>query len=188
MTMHLERIAPTAWRTTPWGKHQGVTHEIRRWDDDLPGYRIRISVAEILADGPFTPLPGYRRWLAVLDPGAGLTLLGAGSPWHGARGASIVLDGATPIDARVATHARVFNLIARAAVPWTATWSTGDDRLTLPAGTTIVHAPGPSTALAIDASPRSLDADDTLVITTAEPTLLALHAPAVVVHLASISA
>lgn len=181
MTMHLERIAPAAWRTTPWGKQQGVTHELRRWDDDGPGYRARISVAEILADGPFTPMPGYRRWLAVLDPGDGLALLVAGAPWPGARGASIELDGAAPIDARVASRARVFNLIARAGVRWTATWAA--QRVTLPAGTSIIHAPLHAAALTIDDENGSLDADETLLVDATAPHTLAPHAAVIVVSL-----
>lgn len=192
MTLHIERIAPGSWRTTAWGKAQGLTHEIRRWDDD-GGYRARISVAEIVADGPFTPMPGYRRWLAVLDPGDGLTLLGAGlsvpgtgpgDSWRGMRGAAIALDGAAAIDARVATRARVFNLIARADVTWTATWPTNGERVALPAGTTIVHAPGHAVTLTIDGGPHALATDDTLLISAASPHSLAAHAPSIVVHIA----
>lgn len=184
MTMHLQPIAPSAWRTTAWGKQQGVTHEIRRWDDDAAGYRARLSVAEIVADGPFTPMPGYRRWLAVLDPGAGLTLLGAGAPWPGVRGASITLDGAAPIDARVAGRARVFNLIARAGVPWTATWAANRARLALPAGTTIVHAPGHAVALTIGGATLRLDADHTLVVDAPASHTIAVESLAIVAHLA----
>jgi len=58
----------------PWKNGGGVTRELLRLpaggDDD---WTLRISVADIAADGPFSPFPGVTRWFAVLE-GAGVRL------------------------------------------------------------------------------------------------------------------
>ena len=51
----------------PWKNGGGVTRELLR----LPAgsgddWTLRISVADIAADGPFSPFPGITRWFAVL--------------------------------------------------------------------------------------------------------------------------
>ena len=58
----------------PWRNGGGVTRELLR----LPAnggddWTLRISVADIAADGPFSPFPGITRWFAVLE-GAGVRL------------------------------------------------------------------------------------------------------------------
>jgi environmental stress-induced protein Ves len=60
-------VAPQAWRNGG-----GVTRELLAWPacDD---WRVRVSVADIQADGPFSTWPGVRRWFAVLK-GAGVEL------------------------------------------------------------------------------------------------------------------
>lgn len=57
---------------TPWRNGGGRTRELLVW----PGasdWQVRVSVAEIEADGPFSPYPGIDRWFAVLA-GAGVVL------------------------------------------------------------------------------------------------------------------
>ena len=59
----------------PWKNGGGVTRELLR----LPAgsgddWTLRISVADIDADGPFSPFPGITRWFAVLT-GAGVRLV-----------------------------------------------------------------------------------------------------------------
>ena len=59
----------------PWKNGGGVTRELLR----LPAgsgddWTLRISVADIAADGPFSPFPGITRWFAVLT-GAGVRLV-----------------------------------------------------------------------------------------------------------------
>ena len=61
----------------PWRNGGGVTRELLAWPsgDD---WRLRISVAEIGADGPFSSFPGVARWFAVLEGGGvALTIDGA---------------------------------------------------------------------------------------------------------------
>jgi hypothetical protein len=52
----------------PWKNGGGVTRELLR----LPAgggddWTLRVSVADIAADGPFSPFPGVTRWFAVLE-------------------------------------------------------------------------------------------------------------------------
>lgn len=57
---------------TPWRNGGGVTRELLTW----PGpsdWRLRISVADIAADGPFSAFPGVRRWFTLLS-GDGVAL------------------------------------------------------------------------------------------------------------------
>ena len=56
----------------PWKNGGGVTRELLRWPAAGP-WRLRLSVADIAADGPFSAFPGVTRWFAVLD-GAGVVL------------------------------------------------------------------------------------------------------------------
>jgi len=56
----------------PWKNGGGLTRELLRLPEG-DDWRLRISVADIAADGPFSPFPGVSRWFAVLD-GAGVRL------------------------------------------------------------------------------------------------------------------
>ncbi len=68
------RVDASAVAPAPWKNGGGVTRELLRLPvasgDD---WTLRISVADIDADGPFSPFPGITRWFAVLD-GAGVRL------------------------------------------------------------------------------------------------------------------
>jgi len=66
-TVRLGDVAPQAWRNGG-----GRTRELLAWPSaDL--WSLRISVAEIDRDGPFSAYPGVQRWFAVVD-GAGVEL------------------------------------------------------------------------------------------------------------------
>jgi hypothetical protein len=78
MTPRLVTLA--AVPPTPWKNGGGVTRELlagrlrRRWT-------VRVSVAEIEADGPFSSFPGVERWFAVLEGGGvALTIDGVERP------------------------------------------------------------------------------------------------------------
>jgi len=68
------RIDVSAATPAPWKNGGGVTRELLRLP---PGsgddWTLRISVADIDADGPFSPFAGITRWFAVLD-GEGVRL------------------------------------------------------------------------------------------------------------------
>lgn len=60
----------------PWKNGGGVTRELLRWPAEGVGggdWRLRLSVADIAADGPFSAFPGVTRWFAVLA-GEGVVL------------------------------------------------------------------------------------------------------------------
>jgi len=65
-------IALDTVRPQPWRNGGGVTRELVAWPsrDD---WRVRVSVADIDADGPFSVLDGVVRWFAVVE-GAGVVL------------------------------------------------------------------------------------------------------------------
>ena len=57
---------------TPWRNGGGVTRELLAWPDPAD-WRLRISVADIAADGPFSAFPGVQRWFVLLS-GEGVVL------------------------------------------------------------------------------------------------------------------
>ena len=95
-----------AWRVQPWKNGGGVTREIIRWPE-TGNYDVRVSLAEVERDGPFSTFPGYIRW----------TVLVAGSirldehELHDV-GDLVELAGEQAIDARGC--ASLLNVIARA--------------------------------------------------------------------------
>ncbi len=66
----LDAIAPT-----PWKNGGGTTREIavRPPGAGMDAFAWRVSVADIVADGPFSAFPGIDRQIALLD-GAGVHL------------------------------------------------------------------------------------------------------------------
>jgi environmental stress-induced protein Ves len=61
----------------PWKNGGGWTRELLRWPA-AGNWRLRISLADIEADGPFSAFPGVTRWFAVLE-GEGVALEFAGT-------------------------------------------------------------------------------------------------------------
>jgi uncharacterized protein len=59
-------------RPQPWHNGGGVTRELLAWPDGHD-WSVRLSVADIDVDGPFSAFPGVVRWFAVLQ-GAGVDL------------------------------------------------------------------------------------------------------------------
>jgi len=92
------RILPTSSATAqPWHNGGGLTRELLTWSP--PGaaaWALRISVATIERDGPFSALPGVRRWFVPLT-GAGVRLEWAGRRVELVPGdAPIAFDGDAP--------------------------------------------------------------------------------------------
>ena len=50
----------------PWRNGGGLTRELLAWPAP-DEWKLRISVADIRADGPFSAFPGVDRWFAVLE-------------------------------------------------------------------------------------------------------------------------
>ena len=57
----------------PWKNGGGTTRELLAWPTGAD-WRVRLSVAEVVADGPFSRFEGVQRWFAVLG-GAGVRLV-----------------------------------------------------------------------------------------------------------------
>ena len=56
----------------PWRNGGGVTRPLLVWPRG-DAWQVRVSVADVAANGPFSRFPGVQRWFAVLD-GAGVVL------------------------------------------------------------------------------------------------------------------
>jgi len=71
------QLAPlAAARPQPWRNGGGVTRELLAWPA-AEGWQVRISLADVAADGPFSFFPRVERWFAVLEgEGVKLRLLG----------------------------------------------------------------------------------------------------------------
>ena len=69
------QIAPLAGAAAqPWRNGGGVTRELLAWPASAgDDWALRVSVAQIESDGPFSAFPGIDRWFAVVE-GAGVTL------------------------------------------------------------------------------------------------------------------
>ena len=86
--VELDHIAPT-----PWKNGGGTTRDLLAWPDPA-AWQLRISVAEIGRDGPFSEFGGVQRWFTVLD-GAGVALRMGGERYEVRRGAPpLQFDGA----------------------------------------------------------------------------------------------
>ena len=85
-----------------WRNGGGVTRELLAWPS-ASEWQVRISVADIEVDGPFSPYPGVERWFTVLQ-GAGVELTIDGTATQLARG-----DQAVRFDGAAAAHARLLD-------------------------------------------------------------------------------
>lgn len=70
--MSWSQISADQVQPQPWKNGGGTTRELLAWPH-AHDWALRISVARIERDGPFSSFPGVQRWLAVLE-GAGLHL------------------------------------------------------------------------------------------------------------------
>ncbi|OYU74808.1 MAG: hypothetical protein CFE45_33990 [Burkholderiales bacterium PBB5] len=62
----------------PWRNGGGSTRELLTWPEGAD-WRLRVSLADISQDGPFSAFPGVDRWFAVVQ-GAGVRLALPGGP------------------------------------------------------------------------------------------------------------
>jgi uncharacterized protein len=112
---HVVELASVA--PQPWRNGGGVTREVLAWP---PGsgsdWLLRISVAEIERDGPFSPFPGVQRCFTVLE-GAGVVLgFGEGEQMLTRESPPLGFDGAAAPSCRLVDGpTRDLNLMARAS-------------------------------------------------------------------------
>lgn len=107
------------WPDVPrqrWRNDGGHTRELLAWPADA-AWQVRISVADIEADGPFSAFPGVRRWFTVLQ-GTGVELDIGGNVQRQHRGdPPVCFDGATAVDCRLLDGpTRDLNFMLREAV------------------------------------------------------------------------
>jgi environmental stress-induced protein Ves len=102
----------------PWRNGGGLTRELLAWPPASPGapaaWTVRVSVADIASDGPFSAFPGLRRGFAVLE-GAGVVLaLQAGERRLAAGDDVLLFDGAEAPGCRLVDGpTRDLNLMVR---------------------------------------------------------------------------
>lgn len=113
----------------PWRNGGGVTRELLRWPDS-DAWQLRISVADIAANGPFSTFEGVQRWFTLLS-GTGVVLDFAGPQCTLRPGdAPLAFDGLSAPDCRLlGGPVRDLNLmyrggeggmaVAAPATPWT---------------------------------------------------------------------
>ncbi|QJW85849.1 HutD family protein [Ramlibacter terrae] len=97
---------------SPWRNGGGSTRELLAWPGPAD-WRVRMSVADVESDGPFSAFPGIERWFCVLE-GEGVTLR-TGAEAHTLREGSdpFRFDGAAAVDCTLLAGAtRDFNLMA----------------------------------------------------------------------------
>jgi hypothetical protein len=103
----LEQAAPQ-----PWRNGGGVTHELLAWPA-AADWRVRMSVADVRAAGPFSRFDGVERWFAVLE-GEGVVLRLQGDSHRLTRDSEAFrFGGGTAVDcALLGGPTRDFNLMA----------------------------------------------------------------------------
>ena len=69
MRITADEVAPT-----PWRNGGGRTRELLAWPH-VADWKVRVSIADIDRDGPFSAFPGVDRWFGVLS-GGGVILRG----------------------------------------------------------------------------------------------------------------
>ncbi len=101
----------------PWRNGGGVTRELLAWPH-VADWQLRLSVADIERDGPFSSFPGVQRWFCVLQ-GEGVLLDFNGQPKRLCAGdAPLAFDGATaPGCHLLAGPTRDLNLMLRGLQP-----------------------------------------------------------------------
>jgi environmental stress-induced protein Ves len=102
---------------SPWKNGGGTTRELIIWPQPQD-WTLRLSVAQVDADGPFSRFDGITRWFAVLS-GAGVRLhMGDAGHMHrlDASSAPLQFDGALALDCRLLDGpTQDFNLMVRSA-------------------------------------------------------------------------
>ena len=109
------RLVPLAQaRPQPWKNGGGTTRELLPLPEGGGDWWLRISVAEVERDGPFSTFPGVTRWFAVLA-GAGVRLR-AGEEGHAlsVHSQPLQFDGAAPASCELVDGpTQDFNLMVR---------------------------------------------------------------------------
>jgi hypothetical protein len=109
--MNWQQVSLFGVPATPWRNGGGVTRELLAWPS-AQDWRVRISVADIARDGPFSAFPGVERWFAVIE-GTGVELRMAGQAKLVPLGLPLRFEGDVPVHCSLpAGPTRDLNLMA----------------------------------------------------------------------------
>jgi uncharacterized protein len=72
----MRHLTPADYTAMPWANGRGTTIEMIRETGPDGGMRLRLSMASVVEDGPFSIFPGVERNLTVIS-GPGFDLVGA---------------------------------------------------------------------------------------------------------------
>lgn len=111
--MSPQPISADLVNAAPWRNGGGVTRELLAWPTPAD-WRVRLSMADIARDGPFSAFNGVRRWLVLLS-GHGIALSLPGGETRLQPGdAPLAFDGAAAPDCRLLDgRVRDLNLMCR---------------------------------------------------------------------------
>ncbi len=113
MSWHAVQLADVA--SQAWKSGGGLTRELLAWPS-AADWRIRLSVADITADGPFSVFEGVQRWFAVLEgDGVCLTVDGVATELRATSPAFDFAGAAGTGCALLGGPTRDFNLMLRGA-------------------------------------------------------------------------
>ncbi|MEO6363235.1 MAG: HutD family protein [Caldimonas sp.] len=95
----------------PWKNGGGVSRDLLSWPTDA-AWRVRVGLAEIDTDGPFSDYSGVERWFTIAA-GAGVELSIDGTPHRVAAGAEPLRfdGGAVTTCRRLGGHTTALNLL-----------------------------------------------------------------------------
>lgn len=112
---------PAEYRVMPWANGRGQTTELLR-EDGPAGLTLRLSIAVVAEDGPFSILPGVNRNLTVIS-GPGFYLRGEGVTLHAAPLAPVAFAGDVAIAATgVSGPSEDFNVMTAQGMPRPRVW------------------------------------------------------------------
>lgn len=115
-------------RIMPWANGYGQTIEMLR-EDGPAGLHLRLSIATVATDGPFSLFPGIDRVLTVIS-GAGFHLAGDGIALQAAPLMPVAFPGDVAIRATgVTTASDDFNVMTARHLPRPRVWITGPGTL-----------------------------------------------------------
>ncbi len=106
--IHLDDVPPQ-----PWRNGGGQTRELLTWPEG-GDWRLRISLADIEQDGPFSAFPGVTRWFTVAEGEGVILRFGDRTETLGAGSAPLRFDGAeAPGCSLIGGPTRDLNLMLR---------------------------------------------------------------------------
>lgn len=172
----MTHLTPADYTAMPWANGKGTTVEMLRVDRD-GALLLRLSMATVAEDGPFSLFPGIERNLTVID-GPGFRLQGAGFDLRCAPLQPCAFPGDVAMRATVPPGGASvdFNVMTARALPLPRVTVLRGDTLQAGSGTVALLALGP-----VRVNGRDLARHDLLL--TEGPVTVKGIAPVIAVHL-----